>query len=156
MAVEIERKFLVKGSFKKFSENSVKIVQGYLSLVPERNVRVRLQDEKAYLTVKGIGSKSKIRRFEWEIEIAAEDAKELLTICEGSLIQKTRYFVPEESGMVFEVDVFEGDNMGLVICEIELPHENYKFVKPEWLGEEISGVVKYYNSALVKNPFNQW
>jgi adenylate cyclase len=156
MAQEIERKFLVKGDFKTHATSSERIIQGYLSSVPERNVRVRTKGDKAYITVKGIGDESGMTRFEWEKEIPVRDAKDLLKICEPGIIDKTRFFVPERSGLVFEVDEFYGDNDGLVVAEIELPEEGHKFEKPEWLGEEVTGRVEYYNASLMKNPYNTW
>jgi adenylate cyclase len=121
MSQEIERKFLVKGDFKSAVTKSTRIVQGYLSSVPERTVRVRIKGEKGFLTIKGIGNASGASRFEWEQEISVDDAKSLLTLCEPGIIDKTRYIVPEESGLKFEVDEFYGDNDGLTVAEIELP-----------------------------------
>ncbi len=153
MGKEIERKFLVKGDFPR--ENGVRIIQGYLSSVPERTVRVRVKGDKGYLTVKGIGNESGASRFEWEIEIPKEDALSLLKICEPGVIDKTRYHV-KVGNHTFEVDEFYGDNEGLVIAEVELKDENEEFEKPEWLGEEITGDVRYYNSMLMKNPYKNW
>ncbi len=156
MAQEIERKFLVKGDFKPFATKKIRIIQGYLSSVPERTVRVRIKGDKGFLTIKGIGNKSGASRFEWEKEISVDDAKALLEICEPGIIDKTRYIVPEKSGLKFEVDEFYGDNEGLVLAEIELPSEDYQFEKPEWLGEEVTGDPRYYNSMLMKNPYKNW
>jgi len=156
MAQEIERKFLVKGDFKPFVTKSTRITQGYLSSVPERTVRVRIKGEKGFLTIKGIGNASGASRFEWEKEISVEEAKSLLELCEPGIIDKTRYIVPEESGLLFEVDEFYGDNDGLTVAEIELPTEDQPFTKPEWLGEEVTGDVKYFNSMLMKNPYKNW
>ena len=156
MAQEIERKFLVKGDFKPFVSKSIRITQGYLSSVPERTVRVRVKGDKGFITIKGIGNESGASRFEWEKEIPVEDVKQLLNICEPGVIDKTRYIVPAGDGLVFEVDEFYGDNDGLVVAEIELPSEDYDFKKPEWLGEEVTGDVKYYNSMLMKNPYKNW
>jgi adenylate cyclase len=156
MAQEIERKFLVKGDFKPFVTKSTRITQGYLSSVPERTVRVRIKGEKGFLTIKGIGNASGASRFEWEKEISVEEAKSLLELCEPGIIDKTRYIVPEESGLLFEVDEFYGDNNGLTVAEIELPSEDQLFTKPEWLGEEVTGDVKYFNSMLMKNPYKNW
>ncbi len=156
MAQEIERKFLVKGDFKPYVTKSTRIIQGYLSSVPERTVRVRIKGDKGFLTIKGIGSKSGASRFEWEKEIPVEEAKQLLEICEPGVIDKTRYIVPAGDGLVFEVDEFYGDNEGLVVAEIELPSEDYPFEKPDWLGEEVTGDVRYYNSMLMKNPYKNW
>ena len=156
MAQEIERKFLIKGDFKPFVVKETRIIQGYLSSVPERTVRVRIKGEKGFLTIKGIGNESGASRYEWEKEISVEDAKSLLTLCEPGIIDKTRFIVPEEGGLKYEVDEFYGDNNGLIVAEIELPTEEYHFKKPEWLGEEVTGDLKYFNSMLMKNPYKKW
>ena len=156
MAQEIERKFLVKGDFKPFVTKQTRIIQGYLSSVPERTVRVRIKGDKGYLTIKGIGNKSGASRFEWEMEIPVDEAQSLLEICEPGVIDKTRYIVPEKSGLKFEVDEFYGENEGLTLAEIELPSEDHPFEKPEWLGEEVTGDVRYFNSMLMKNPYKKW
>ncbi len=156
MGKEIEKKFLVKGDFKSEVTGQKRITQGYLSSVPERTVRVRIKGDKGFITIKGIGNKSGASRFEWEKEIPVEEVKQLLELCEPGIIDKTRYLVPEKSGLVFEVDEFYGDNEGLVVAEIELPDENYPFEKPVWLGEEVTGDPKYYNSMLMKNPYKNW
>ena len=106
MAQEIERKFLVKGDYKPYATKEIKIIQGFLSSVPERTVRVRIKGDKGFLTIKGIGSASGVSRFEWEKEITVEDAKSLLELCETGIIDKTRFIVPEESGLKFEVVEF--------------------------------------------------
>jgi adenylate cyclase len=156
MAQEIERKFLVKDdSFKKDAFKSTRIVQGYLSSVPERTVRVRIKGDKGYLTVKGIGNASGASRFEWEIEIPKEDAENLLKICEPGVIDKTRYLV-KAGEHTFEVDEFYGDNEGLTIAEVELESEDQEFEKPAWLGKEVTGDPRFYNSMLMKNPFKNW
>ena len=156
MAQEIERKFLVKGDYKGLVTKETRITQGYLSSVPERTVRIRIKGDKGFLTIKGIGSKSGVSRFEWEREIPAREADELLKICEPGVIDKTRYIVPEQTGLNFEVDEFHSDNEGLTVAEIELPSENFPFEKPEWLGEEVTGDVRYYNAMLIKNPYKNW
>ncbi len=155
MANEIERKFLVKGEFKKFANKSTRIVQGYLSSVPERTVRVRIKGDKGFLTIKGIGNVSGASRYEWEREIPVTEAEELLKICEPGVIDKTRYLV-KSGDHTFEVDEFYGENEGLVLAELELASESEKFDKPDWLGEEVTGDTKYYNSMLMKNPFTKW
>ncbi|MDR1631766.1 MAG: CYTH domain-containing protein [Dysgonamonadaceae bacterium] len=155
MARETERKFLVSGNFKPFVSQSIRIIQGYLSFVPERTVRVRMEGEKGYITVKGIGSDSGISRFEWEKEIPLSEARELMKICEPGIIDKTRHLVPV-GNHTFEVDEFYGENEGLTIAEIELTLEDEAFEKPFWLGREVTGDVKYYNSMLVKNPYIKW
>jgi len=155
VAKEIERKFLVKGDFKKVVAKSQRIIQGYISSVPQRTVRVRIIGEKGILTIKGIGSKSGASRYEFEKQITPEEAGELLKICEPGIIDKTRFLIEFENHII-EVDEFHGDNKGLVIAEIELKTEDEKFGKPVWLGEEVTGIVKYYNSMLVKNPYKNW
>jgi len=155
MAQEIERKFLVKGDFKPFVKKSMRIVQGYLSSVPERTVRVRIKGDKGFITVKGIGNESGASRFEWEKEISKKDVESLLKICEPGIIDKTRYLV-EVGKHTYEVDEFYGDNQGLTVAEVELDSENEAFDKPEWLSEEVTGDAKYYNSMLMKNPYTKW
>jgi adenylate cyclase len=155
MAREIEKKFLVKGDFKPHATGSFRVTQGYLSSVPQRTVRVRIKDDKGFITVKGIGNEAGTSRFEWEKEITLAEAKELLAICEPGLIDKTRYHV-NVGAHTYEVDEFYGDNEGLVVAEVELGAEEEEFEKPEWLGEEVSGDSKYYNAMLMKNPFKNW
>jgi adenylate cyclase len=155
MAQEIERKFLVTGEFKNLATGAKRITQGYLCSVPERTVRVRVKGSKGYITIKGIGNDSGASRFEWEKEIPVEEVQELLKICEPGVIDKTRYLVP--CGKYnFEVDEFYGDNEGLILAEVELDAENAAFERPDWLGEEVTGDVKYYNSMLMKNPYKNW
>lgn len=155
MANEIERKFLVSGDFKSHSFKSTRIIQGYLSSVPERTVRVRLKGEKGFITIKGIGSASGATRYEWEKEIPVEEIKELLLLCEPGVIDKTRFLV-KAGEHTFEVDEFYGENEGLVVAEVELSSEDESFEKPAWLGKEVTGDVKYYNSMLMKNPYTKW
>lgn len=155
MSLEIERKFLVKGDFKSHAFASHHIIQGYLSSVPERNVRIRQFDNRAYLTVKGQSSKDGLSRYEWEKEIPADEAKELLLICEPGIIDKTRYLV-EAGKHTYEIDEFHGNNEGLVVAEIELTYEDELFFRPEWLGEEVTGDKKYYNSQLTIHPYKSW
>lgn len=155
MAQEIERKFLVTGEFKLFAKDAVRIRQGYLSSVPERTVRVRAKGEKGYITIKGLAADGGLSRFEWEKEITLEDVKELLSLCERGVIDKIRYFV-EVGGHTFEVDEFYGENEGLVIAEIELSSEDEIFERPEWLGREVTGDTRYYNSMLMKCPYKDW
>jgi len=155
MPQEIERKFLVKGDFRKFAIKQIKIKQGYLSSEQERTVRIRIKDDKGYLTIKGIPNVSGISRYEWEKEISLNEAEDLLTLCGSGLIDKTRFLIPAGE-FTFEVDEFHGDNHGLVVAEIELKSETDKFPKPEWLGEEVTGDLRYYNSVLIKNPFTTW
>ena len=155
MAQEIERKFLVAGDFKSTAKKATRITQGYLSSVPERTVRVRVKGEKGFITIKGIGSASGASRFEWEKEIPVAEVQDLLQICEPGVIDKTRYLV-EVGEHTYEVDEFYGDNEGLVVAEVELSSEDEGFVKPEWLGEEVTGDMKYYNSMLIKKPYKNW
>ena len=155
MANEIERKFLVKGEFKQFASKQTRIVQGYLSSVPERTVRVRIKGDKGYITIKGIGNVSGASRYEWEKEIPTTEVEELLKICEPGVIDKTRFLVKVDNH-TFEVDEFYGENQGLVLAELELSSEDESFNKPSWLGEEVTGDVKYFNSMLMKNPFTKW
>ncbi len=155
MAQEIERKFLVKGDFKSEVFKSTRITQGYLSSVPERTVRVRVKGEKGFITIKGIGNESGASRYEWEKEIPVEEVRELLKICEPGVIDKTRYLV-KNGEFTFEVDEFYGDNEGLTVAEIELPDEQAEFNRPTWLGEEVTGDVRFYNSMLMKNPYKNW
>jgi len=155
MGKEIERKFLVKGDFKPFVSKQTRIVQGYLSSVPERTVRVRIKGEKGFITIKGIGNASGASRFEWEKEVPVNEINDLLKICEPGVIDKTRHLV-KAGPHTFEVDEFYGQNQGLVLAEIELGSENEAFEKPAWLGEEVTGDTRYYNSMLMKNPFTRW
>ena len=155
MAQEIEKKFLVAGEFKESAKKATRITQGYLSSVPERTVRVRVKGDKGYITVKRIGNDSGASRFEWEKEIPVEDVRDLLKICEPGVIDKTRYLV-DCDGHTFEVDEFYGDNEGLVVAEVELGDEDEAFTRPSWLGEEVTGDKKYYNSMLMKNPYKNW
>jgi CYTH domain-containing protein len=156
MSVEIERKFLVKNSsFKKeaYQKNSIK--QGYLNTHKNRTVRVRITNDKAFLTIKGKSNDTGTTRFEWEKEIDINDADALLLLCEPSIIDKTRFLV-KNGNHIFEVDEFYGDNSGLIIAEVELNSENEYFEKPFWLDKEVTGDKKYYNSSLSKTPFKKW
>jgi adenylate cyclase len=155
MAQEIERKFLVTGDFKSHAAKQTRIIQGYLSSVPDRTVRVRVKGDKGFITVKGIGNNSGASRYEWEKEIPVSEVQELLKICEPGVIDKTRYNVIVGKH-TFEVDEFYGENEGLVVAEIELSSEDENFEKPNWLGEEVTGDVKYYNSMLMKLPYSKW
>ena len=155
MAQEIERKFLLRGAFRHLATQATRITQGYLSPVPERTVRVRIRGDKGYLTIKGAGSVSGMSRYEWEQEISLRDAEELLKLCERGVIDKTRYLIPA-GRHTFEIDEFHGANEGLVMAEIELDSEDEDFPRPEWLGEEVTGDSRYYNSALARKPFTEW
>ena len=153
---EIERKFLVESTdFIKESTINNRIVQGYLNSNPERTVRVRIKGNKGFLTIKGKGNENGTTRFEWEKEISINDARELLKLCEPGIIDKIRYYI--KSGKhTFEVDEFNGENQGLVMAEIELSSEDEQFEKPDWLGEEVTGDLRYYNSSLTKLPYSKW
>ncbi len=155
MAQEIERKFLVKGDYKKETFKETRITQGYLSSIPERTVRVRVKGDKGFITIKGKGNASGASRYEWEKEIPVAEVNELLELCEPGIIDKTRSLV-KAGEHTFEVDEFYGENEGLTVAEVELSSEDEAFVKPEWLGEEVTGDVKYYNSMLMKNPYKSW
>ena len=157
MAQEIERKFLVCGDFKTEAYQSTRIIQGYLSSQPGRIVRVRVKGNKGYITIKGRTNATGVSRFEWEKEIAVDEALSLLELAEPGIIDKTRYLVKNTDGRhVWEVDEFHGDNEGLVMAEIELAAEDEPFDKPEWLGKEVTGDPRYYNSMLKEHPFKQW
>jgi CYTH domain-containing protein len=154
--IEIERKFLVT-SLDFIAESSVQhaIAQGYLNSDPERTVRIRIKGEKGYITIKGSGNETGTSRMEWEKEISLEEAKSLLKLCEKGVIEKTRYEV--KSGIhIIEIDVFHGENEGLIIAEVELEDENEAILKPNWLGKEVTGDTRYYNSYISLHPFNMW
>lgn len=154
--IEIERKFLVLSTvFLKEAYNENRIVQAYLNSNPERTVRIRIKDHKGYLTIKGIGNKSGTTRLEWEQELPVVEAEKLLQICESGVIDKTRYEI-QVGKHLYEVDVFHGDNQGLVLAEIELKSEEEQFEKPHWLGMEVTGDERFYNAYLSKQPFKTW
>ncbi|EAR02947.1 CYTH domain-containing protein [Maribacter sp. HTCC2170] len=154
--IEIERKFLVKSDeFKNEATSKRRIVQGFLNTHPERTVRVRINEDIGYLTIKGKSNEEGTSRFEWEKEIDLQEAEALLGLCEKSVINKMRYEIPAGK-YIFEVDEFFDDNKGLIVAEIELQNENDEFDRPDWLGEEVTGQVKYYNSLLSKAPFKKW
>lgn len=154
--IEIERKFLVRSAaYKKMATSQKRIVQGFLSTHPERTVRVRLMGDIGYLTIKGKSNETGTTRFEWEKELARREAEALLEICEKGIIDKVRYYVPYGKHL-FEIDEFYGENEGLIVAEIELIEEMEAFERPLWLGEEITGNVRYYNSKLSKEPFKTW
>ena len=156
MAYEIERKFLLTSDiFKNEASSKEYIVQAFLNLHPERSVRIRIKDTKAFLTVKGISNEEGTIRREWEYPIPLKDAQEMLKICEPGAIEKWRYYI-KAGKHTFEVDVFEGENQGLVVAEVELNYEEEEFLKPAWLGEEVTGNKAYYNSSLSQKPFNTW
>ncbi len=155
MEREIERKFLVRGEYKSQAYASSRIVQGYICSARGRTVRVRIRDTKGYLTIKGASDAAGMSRYEWEREIPLAEAEELMKLCEPGVIDKTRYLV--HSGRhVFEVDEFYGDNQGLVVAEVELASETEPFEKPVFIGREVTGDVRYYNSQLMKHPYAEW
>ncbi len=150
MNLEIERKFLVKNnSYIKKSFKKTYIQQGFLNSDKHRVVRIRITDDTAFITIKGISNTSGTTRFEWEKEINKKEALLLLDLCEERIIKKNRYYI-KKNNHIFEVDEFLGDNKGLVIAEIELTNENEIFIKPSWLGKEVTGIKKYYNTAISK------
>ncbi|CCZ47637.1 adenylate cyclase [Bacteroides sp. CAG:661] len=155
MGQEIERKFLVRGEYKSQAYASSRIVQGYICSARGRTVRVRIRDTKGYLTIKGASDAAGMSRYEWEREIPLAEAEELMKLCEPGVIDKTRYLV--RSGRhVFEVDEFYGDNQGLVVAEVELTSETEPFEKLAFIGREVTGDVRYYNSQLMKHPYAEW
>ena len=146
--IEIERKFLVKASdYRKEAHRKTKIIQGYLTKDPKRTVRVRIQEDQGFLTIKGMSSEDGLSRFEWEKEIPLNEAQELITLCLPTVIEKTRYEVTYK-GVLFEVDEFEGTHSGLVLVEVELISTEYIFEIPKWVDKEVTGDKKYYNSYL--------
>jgi len=152
MGKEIERKFLVKeGAWRQAKGTQYR--QGYLNSTKERIVRVRTIDGRGYLTIKGLTVGAS--RMEFEYEIPLQDANELLNICEKPLIEKIRYTV-EDGGMVWEIDEFAGDNQGLIVAEVELDSEDQPFHKPNWIGKEVTGDPRYFNSNLIKIPYTKW
>lgn len=156
MAQEIERKFLVEDdSYKQTASSSTRIVQGYICRLQGRTVRVRLRGEKAYLTIKGPSLDGGLSRYEWEHEISGKEALELMALCEGGVIDKVRYLVPWGKH-IFEVDEFWGDNEGLVMAEVELDAVDETFERPPFLGKEVTGDRRYYNSCLTEHPFKEW
>lgn len=156
MNQEIERKFLVDSNdFKSSSFKSKYIKQGFLNSHKERVVRIRIIDDIAYITVKGISNNTGTARFEWEKQISSKDANNLMLLCEPGIIEKKRYY-HKVGDHTFEIDEFFGENEGLLIAEVELSHEDEFFEKPEYLGLEVTGDEKYYNSNLSTNPFKKW
>ena len=149
MAIEAERKFLVKSEFRHLAVKEIKIIQSYLSIDPDKTIRLRVADTNAFITIKSCLRKESIARSEWEFPIPVSDANEMMGFCLPGKIVKTRYLIP--SGRhTFEVDVFHDKNEGLIIAEIELASENEQFEIPEWLGEEVTGRPEFYNSNLIR------
>ncbi len=155
MGYEIERKFLVEGDYKSQSFTHFPLRQGYLSLSESSAVRVRVKGEKGFLTVKSAPAEGGIKRHEWEYEIPVADAEEMLLLSESPIVEKIRYLV-DYGGHLFEVDQFFGDNAGLVVAEVELKEEGEPFDPPGWLGDEVTGDVRYYNSSLSTHPYKEW
>lgn len=154
--IEIERKFSVlSNDFINEAFSSKRIVQGYLSTHPERTVRIRIKADKGFLTIKGKGNETGISRLEWEKEISLVEAENLLPLCEKGLIEKIRYEV-KKGNHIIEIDVFAGENEGLIIAEIELQSEDEVFEKPNWLGKELTNDARFYNAYLSNHPFKSW
>jgi len=156
MGLEIERKFLIKKKeFKKVCHKKKHIIQGFLNSNKNRIVRVRIIDNEGFITIKGISDKSGTTRFEWEKNIPLKEAKELMNLCEKGIIEKIRHYHTFE-GNVFEIDEFLGTNKGLIVAEIELSDKSQEFLKPDYLGEEVTNDKRYYNSNLSKNSYKNW
>ncbi len=154
MGIEIEKKFLLRGDQWRELAEGTHYRQGYLNSQKERTVRVRTINDQGFLTIKGISVGN--TRMEYEYEIPVEDAQVLLDeLCEKPIIDKNRYKITF-AGFIWEVDEFFGENKGLIVAEIELGSENQQFEKPPWIGEEVSGDSRYFNSNLIKHPYGQW
>lgn len=155
MPFEIERKFLVTGEFRHLAYHHSRILQGYISSGNGRTVRVRIRDDKGFLTIKGPSGKQGLSRYEFETEIPLNDARDLMMLCEPGIIDKTRYLV--KSGThIFEIDEFYGDNEGLIMAEVELSDEKEQFLKPDFIGREVTGDRRFYNAHMRKNPYKLW
>ena len=156
MSLEIERKFLVlNDSYKRLSFSHTHIQQGYITSTPGRTVRIRLRDDRAYLTIKGPSHDGGLSRYEFEQEIPLDDARQLLLLCEPGIIDKTRWLV-QSGDHVFEVDEFFGENEGLVMAEVELRTTTETVVLPDFIGKEVTGDRRYYNSQLRRHPYTKW
>ena len=158
--IEIERKFLPSHKFnlseiQSLAQKSFDITQGYICDDANRTVRIRTKSDKGFVTIKGIGNDGNVSRFEWEKEIPLNEAQALLKLCLKGVIVKTRYEVLYEN-YLFEIDIFDGDNSGLIIIELELESENEVYAKPLWLGEQVTHDHRYFNSYLSKNSFTNW
>ena len=154
--IEIERKFLVlSNDFIHDTFSKKRIVQSYISSNPERTVRIRIKGDKGFITIKGKGNHSGTTRLEWEREISLLDAEMLLFICEKGTIDKIRHEI-KVGNHIYEVDIFSGENEGLIMAEIELQSEDELFEKPAWLGQEVTNDERYYNAYLSNNPFTTW
>jgi adenylate cyclase len=152
---EIECKFLIKNTDFLKGKTGIRITQGYLSTDKERTVRARIKGEKGFITIKGKSNDSGLSRYEWEKEIDLQEAQELLKLCLPGVIDKTRYEIIIENH-TWEIDIFHGENNGLLLAEIELQSETEQFSKPEWLDKEVTGDVRYYNSYISEKPFFKW
>ena len=154
--LEIERKFLVKkgGAYKRSAFSSSRIKQGYIP-ADGATVRIRVRDDKAYLTIKARSVNGGMTRYEFEKEITTDEAEHLLQLCEPGIIDKRRYLIPYE-GHTYEVDEFYGDNEGLVMAEVELQHSDETFARPPFLGPEVTGDHRFYNKQMRANPFKNW
>ena len=154
--IEIERKFLVTNTdCIALATRQNRIVQGYLNSNPERTVRIRIKGNQGFLTIKGKGNDSGTTRLEWETLIPVKEAEQLLSLCEKGIIDKIRYEIPHGNHL-YELDIFSGENQGLIIAEIELKSETEQFLKPDWLGAEVTGDEKYYNAYLSNHPYQNW
>jgi len=153
MGKETERKFLVKGEFIHLAVRSYNIIQRYLCVDETRAVRIRISDNKALITIKGSPVQGSFSRAEWEIPVNIKEAEGIMKLCLPGIIEKTRYVIPAGKHF-FEVDVFHGSNEGLIVAEIELESEDEKFERPEWLGKEVTGDPRYYNSSLLRQSIS--
>lgn len=154
--IEIERKFLVlNNDYRAQAVGKSEIAQGYIGTQPGKTVRIRIKDDKAYITIKGKRNESGLSRFEWEKEIDVEDARQLMLLCDTPIITKTRLYVPAGE-LMFEVDEFHNENEGLVVAEIELHDEKETFEHPQWLGMEVTNDKRFHNSHLTKRPYIMW
>ena len=157
MHIETERKFLVTGNYKDQAYDATHICQGYIASGNGRTVRVRIRGDKGYLTIKGPSTQAGLSRYEYEQEIKLADARDLMAICEPGIIDKTRYLVKSPDGRhTWEVDEFHGDNDGLVMAEVELASEDEAFAKPSFVGREVTGDRRFYNSHMRAYPFKMW
>lgn len=155
MQKEIERKYLVCGEFKSSAYAATQVAQGYLCSDAARCVRIRIRDDKGYLTIKGVSDDTGLSRYEWEREIPVGEARELMNLCEPGRIEKTRYLVAHGRHTI-EIDEFHGENEGLVLAEVELADEAEAFSPPAFLSEEVTGDIRFYNAYLSKHPYSTW
>ena len=154
---DTERKFLVVGEYKSQAYNATRKQQGYIASGNGRTVRVRIRGDKGYLTIKGPSGLAGLTRYEFDTEIPLDDARDLMQICEPGIIDKTRFLVKSPDGRhVWEIDEFYGDNEGLILAEIELDHEYEEFEKPDFIGREVTGDRRFYNSHMRNYPFKLW